>query len=60
MELTLLTGPLANGNRLSSTMSSDPEKREDIEIVDWDGPNDPDNPYEQRTLLLAEGVLTFS
>ena len=41
-------------------MSSDPEKREDIEIVDWDGPNDPDNPYEQRTLLLAEGVLTFS
>ena len=46
-----LTDPIANGNRLSSTISSDPEKRDDMEIVDWDGPNDPENPYEQRLLL---------
>lgn len=43
---TLLSGSAANGNRLSSTISSDPEKRDDMEIVDWDGPNDPENPYE--------------
>jgi hypothetical protein len=35
---------VAHSNRLSSPMSSDPEKREDMEIVDWDGPNDPGNP----------------
>ena len=43
---TSLTASIANGNALSSTTSSDPEKREDVEIVDWDGPNDPENPYE--------------
>jgi hypothetical protein len=50
----LLIDLVANGNRLSSTTSSDPEKRGDVEIVDWDGPNDPENPYEQPTLLPEE------
>jgi hypothetical protein len=31
--------------RHSSATSSALEKRQDVEIVDWDGPNDPDNPY---------------
>jgi hypothetical protein len=44
---TLLIDLVANGHRLSSTTSSDPEKRDDVEIVDWDGPNDPENPYER-------------
>ena len=51
---------IANGNRLSSTTSSDPEKRDDVEIVDWDGPNDPENPYEQCLLLEKSTVLTLS
>jgi hypothetical protein len=29
----------------SSAASGGPEKREDVEIVDWDGPDDPENPY---------------
>lgn len=33
-----------NGTRQSSTESQDPEKKSDVEIVDWDGPNDPENP----------------
>ena len=35
----------AHADRHSSATSSDPEKRDDIEVVDWDGPNDPENPY---------------
>ena len=31
--------------RHSSATSSGLEKRQDVEIVDWDGPNDPENPY---------------
>jgi hypothetical protein len=31
--------------RHSSATTSGLEKREDIEIVDWDGPDDPQNPY---------------
>jgi hypothetical protein len=31
--------------RHSSATNSNLEKREDVEIVDWDGPNDPENPY---------------
>ena len=48
----------ADGSRLSSTPSGNTEKREDIEIVDWDGPDDPDNPYERLSLVLAESMLT--
>lgn len=48
-----LNESVANGNGLSSTTSRDPEKRDEVEIVDWDGPNDPENPYEQSPLLLA-------
>ena len=29
----------------SSATSNGLEKREEVEIVDWDGPNDPENPY---------------
>jgi hypothetical protein len=43
----------ADGNRLSSTPSDNPEKRDDIEVVDWDGPDDPDNPYGQCNTLHA-------
>lgn len=35
---------LSNGTGQSSATSGDPEKRGDVEIVDWDGPNDPENP----------------
>jgi hypothetical protein len=31
--------------RHSSATTSGMEKSQDVEIVDWDGPNDPDNPY---------------
>jgi len=31
----------------SSATSGGPEKREDVEIVDWNGPDDPENPYER-------------
>jgi hypothetical protein len=58
--LTSLIDLVANGNTLSSSTSSDPEKRDDVEIVDWDGPNDPENPYEQSTLFPAGNILTFS
>jgi hypothetical protein len=48
---------VAHSNRLSSPTSSDPEKRGDMEIVDWDGPNDPGNPYEQTISSLCRGFV---
>ena len=38
-----------NINGQSSATSNGLEKREDVEIVDWDGPNDPENPYARNT-----------
>jgi hypothetical protein len=34
--------------RHSSATSSGLEKRQDVEIVDWDGPDDPENPYARQ------------
>lgn len=31
--------------RQTSDTSTGLEKRQDFDIVDWDGPNDPENPY---------------
>jgi hypothetical protein len=33
----------------SSATSNGLEKSEEVEIVDWDGPNDPENPYARKT-----------
>jgi hypothetical protein len=48
---------VAQIDRLSSPGSSNPEKREDIEIVDWNGPNDPGNPYEQNIPTSCRGYV---
>lgn len=48
-EINAADWSVAHGNRLSSTISGDPEKQQDMEIVDWDGPDDPENPYEQQS-----------
>jgi len=46
--------------RNSSATSSGLEKRDDVEIVDWDGPHDPENPYAklQHTTTIAGLVET--
>jgi hypothetical protein len=32
----------------------DPEKSQGVEVVDWDGPNDPENPYACCTARSTE------
>lgn len=38
--------------RHSSATSGGLEKSPDVEIVDWDGPNDPENPYARYNMRL--------
>lgn len=43
--------------KANHTTHEDP-KYEGKEIVDWDGPHDPENPYVSRKHSLAERALT--
>lgn len=47
-----------DGSRESSAGSGDPEKRDDFEVVDWDGPNDPENPFNWS--VSYKWVLTIT